>query len=176
MLSEQPAVLTEEKDRAVAGAGFALDGADHDVAPVRRGRLPEALRMRPRNFDGSLEIDPKFLAPRRIARADDQTVAQSLRVSDDERLREDDDLRAGGGSIGDQPDGLVDTGIRVKRNRPGLDHGNLDRRLLRSHREMVTQEVASNARPLRGPQPALRSLNFASSPEKLKITPAPGCV
>jgi len=102
VFAEQPAIWAKEKHGAVAGAQLALDRTHHDVTAVRRGGLAEPLRLRTRHLDGRLEIDPELFAAGRIARADHKPVAQPLRISDDERLGEDDHFRAGGSRFSNQ--------------------------------------------------------------------------
>ena len=91
------------------------------------GGFTEALRLRPRDLDGRLEVDPELLASGRVSGTDHEAIAQTLRIADDERLGEDDDLRAAGRGLTDQPDRLVDAGLGVERHRTRLHDGNPNR-------------------------------------------------
>ena len=90
---------------------------------MRRRRFAEPLRVRPRNLDRGVEIKPKLFPPDRVARTDDEPVVQPLRITDDERLGKENHPRPIGSRLADQSHGLVDAGIGVERDGPGLDDG-----------------------------------------------------
>ena len=91
------------------------------------GGLTEPLRLRTGHLDCRVEINPKLFTPDRIARANHKAVAEPLRISDDERLREDDHFCAGGSGFSDQTNCLVNTGFRIEWHCCRLHYGNLNR-------------------------------------------------
>src|SRR5262245_52714846 len=135
MLPDQASARREEQRRAVTGAVFALNHADHNIGAMRRRSFAESLCLRAGNLDRGVEVEPELLATSRVARAHHKTIIESFRVSGDERLRKDDHFSAGARGFSDQTRRFVYACIRIERYRSRLHHSNIHGRLChnRSH-------------------------------------------
>jgi hypothetical protein len=128
---QQLAFRIEQRQRAVERAGYAgvaLDYADGEKDRQLARRLRQAQRVGRGGGDGGVGVAAEEGAALGGAVADGGAEGQPARIAGNERLREEDELRAMGGRLSRQGDHLLQRRLAVEHDGGVLDNGDLEGR------------------------------------------------
>ena len=123
MFGDEAAIRREEQRGAVERAEGALDDADDDVEIELGGPGGEGFRLRAGAVDGGAAVAEELVAAFAGAVADGGAEGQAFRIAADQRLRKDEQMRAGSGSLAAVRLHFAQCGGRVKERAAELCEG-----------------------------------------------------